>query len=288
MTDRRAADSVGEALFARIVADAPDAIAVQDMTARIEWVNPACERLYGWSLAEVRGRKPLDFILPPEARPDPAPIARFRYDPDSGLFGRDRLGRHMRRDGTTFWTRQSFELIDPGPGPGDRRVVITCRDVTGQVSTETVLRQVQVDLRHAAQHDDLTGRANRKRLGAHLAAPALRARIRARRVGVLVIDIDKFKDINDTLGHGAGDRTLCHVAEVLARVAGPGDLACRTGGTSSCSSASCPGAQLCSTPAPERCCARSSRGSRGRSRPSASAPPSGPARRARGRPRARK
>jgi PAS domain-containing protein len=85
MTDRRAADSVGEALFARIVAEAPDAIAVQDMTARIEWVNPACERLYGWSLAEVRGRKPLDFILPPEARPDPAPIARFRYDPDSGL-----------------------------------------------------------------------------------------------------------------------------------------------------------------------------------------------------------
>ena len=85
MTDRGAGDGAGRALFARIVADAHDAVAVQDMSARIEWVNPACERLYGWSLAEVRGRKPLDFILPPEARPDPAPIARFRYDPDSGL-----------------------------------------------------------------------------------------------------------------------------------------------------------------------------------------------------------
>ena len=178
----------------------------------------------------MRGRKPQDFVLPPEARPPADEIARFRYDPDSALFRRYQLGRHIRRDGTTFWTQQSFALIAPGPDPQDRRVVITCRDVTDQVSTEMALRQVQVDLRRAAHHDDLTGLANRKRLAEHLAAPALRARISEGRVGVLVIDIDKFKDINDTLGHGAGDRTLCHVARALARAAGPGDLACRTGG----------------------------------------------------------
>ena len=222
--------AAGQGLFARIVADANDAIVVQDMAARIEWVNPACERLYGWSLAEMRGRKPQDFVLPPEARPPADEIARFRYDPNSTLFRRYRLGRHVRRDGTSFWTQQSFALIAPGPDPQGRRVVITCRDVTDQVSTEMALRQVQVDLRHAAQHDDLTGLANRKRLAEHLAAPALRAEIAKGRVGVLVIDLDKFKDINDTLGHGAGDRTLCHVARALSRVAGPGDLACRTGG----------------------------------------------------------
>jgi diguanylate cyclase (GGDEF)-like protein/PAS domain S-box-containing protein len=223
-------DATAHRLFARILADAHDAITVQDMEARIEWVNPACERLYGWSLAEMRGRKPQEFALPPDARPDAAAIARFRYDPDSALFRRYQLGRHMRRDGTTFWTQQSFALLDPGPDLTDRRVVITCRDVTDQVSTEMALRQVQVDLRHAAHHDDLTGLANRKRLAEHLANPALRAGIAGGQVGVLVIDIDKFKDINDTLGHGAGDRTLCHVADALARVAGPHDLACRTGG----------------------------------------------------------
>lgn len=222
--------AAGQGLFARIVADAHDAIVVQDMAARIEWVNPACERLYGWSLDDMRGRKPQDFVLPPEARPRADEIARFRYDPDSALFRRYRLGRHMRRDGTTFWTQQSFALVALGPDPQDRRVVITCRDVTDQVSTEMALRQVQVDLRRAAHHDDLTGLANRKRLAEYLSAPALRAGIADGQVGVLVIDIDKFKDINDTLGHGAGDRTLAHVARALARVAGPRDLACRTGG----------------------------------------------------------
>ncbi len=220
----------GAALFHRIVAGAHDGIVVQDMDARIEWVNPACERLYGWTLAEMHGRKPQEFVLPPEARPPAEDIARFRYDPDSALFRRYQLGRHIRRDGTTFWNQQGFALIASGPDPCDRRVVITCRDVTDQVSTEMALRQVQVDLRHAAHHDDLTGLANRKRLAEYLDAPDIRAEIARGRLGVLVIDIDKFKDINDTLGHGAGDRTLAHVAHALARVAGPRDLACRTGG----------------------------------------------------------
>lgn len=218
------------ALFRGIVAGAHDGIVVQGMDARIEWVNPACERLYGWSLDEMRGRKPQEFVLPPEARPPPDEIARFRYDPGSALFRRYRLGRHVRRDGSTFWNQQAFAIVELGPDPGDRRVIITCRDVTDQVSTEMALRQVQVDLRHAAHHDDLTGLANRKRLAEHFDAPALRAEIAAGRLGVLVIDIDKFKDINDTLGHGAGDRTLCHVAAVLARLSGADDLACRTGG----------------------------------------------------------
>jgi diguanylate cyclase (GGDEF)-like protein/PAS domain S-box-containing protein len=218
------------ALFRGIVAGAHDGIVVQGLDARIEWVNPACERLYGWSLAEMRGRKPQEFVLPPETRPPPDEIARFRYDPGSALFRRYRLGRHIRRDGSTFWTQQSFALVGSGPGPDGCKVIVTCRDVTDQVSTEMALRRVQVDLRHAAHHDDLTGLANRKRLAEHLGAPPMRAAIAAGRLGVLVIDIDKFKDINDTLGHGAGDRTLAHVAAVLARVAGQGDLACRTGG----------------------------------------------------------
>ncbi|MFB9151098.1 putative bifunctional diguanylate cyclase/phosphodiesterase [Roseovarius ramblicola] len=220
----------GGALFRGIVAGAHDGIVVQGLDARIEWVNPACERLYGWTLDEMRGRKPQDFLLPPEMRPPPDEIAGFRYHADSALFRRYSLGRHIRRDGTTFWNQQGFALVDLGPGPGDRKVIITCRDVTDQVSTEMALRQVQVDLRHAAHHDDLTGLANRKRLVEHLGTPQVRAGIAAGRLGALVIDIDKFKDINDTHGHGAGDRTLVHVASVLAGAAGPGDLACRTGG----------------------------------------------------------
>ncbi len=221
-------EDAAQALFRRIVACAQDGIVVQDMEARIEWINPACERLYGWTLDQMRGRKPQEFILPPETRPSDTEIAAFRYDAQSALFGRYQLSRNIRRDGSTFWNQQSFALLDLGAA--GQKVVITCRDVTDQVSTEQVLRQAQVDLRHAAHHDDLTGLANRKKLAEHLAAAPVRAAMAQGALGVLVIDIDKFKEINDSLGHGAGDRTLAHVAGVLARVAGPRDLACRTGG----------------------------------------------------------
>ncbi len=227
LTDDSSGDGA-QALFRRIVAGAQDGIVVQDMAARIEWANPACERLYGWPLDQMRGRKPQEFILPPEARPPEAEIAGFRYDPGSALFGHYQLSRHMRRDGTTFWNQQSFALLDLGAG--GQKVVITCRDVTDQVSTEQALRQVQVDLRHAAHHDDLTGLANRKKLAEYLASSPVRAAMARGALGVLVIDIDKFKEINDSLGHRAGDRTLAHVAALLARLAGPRDLACRTGG----------------------------------------------------------
>lgn len=230
MAKARDQDETGAAddVFRRIVAGAQDGIVVQDMAARIEWANPACERLYGWPLEAMRGRRPQEFILPPESRPPEAEIAAFCYDPGSALFGRYQISRNIRRDGSTFWNQQSFALLDLGAR--GQKVVITCRDVTDQVSTEQALRQVQVDLRHAAHHDDLTRLANRKKLAEHLASGRVRTAMARGALGVLVIDIDKFKDINDSLGHRVGDRTLAHVAGILAQAAGPRDLACRTGG----------------------------------------------------------
>ena len=226
----RATDDADAPLFRRIVADAQDAIVVQDMAARIEWVNPACERLYGWRLDELRGRKPQELILPAETRPAPTGIAGFRYDPDGGLFRRDHLGRHL---GSTVWVQQSFALVDPGPDQADRKVVVTCRDVTDQVGRETTPQRRPDDPRIAAAHDDLTGLATRTRLAAHFATPPVRDAIRRGRLGVLLIDIDRFKDINDTRGQAAGDHVLRHVADLLAHAAeaaGPEELACRTGG----------------------------------------------------------
>jgi PAS domain S-box-containing protein len=253
----------GGALFRGIVAGAHDGIVVQGMDARIEWVNPACERLYGWSLDEMRGRKPQEFLLPSEARPSPDGIARFRYDTDSALFRRYRLDRHIRRDGTTFWNQQAFAVVDLGPDRRDRKVVITCRDVTDQVNTELALRQVQVDLRHAAHHDDLTGLANRKRLAEHLDAPQLRGEIARGRLGVLVIE-------------------RCATSPPCWRGwPGRATLPAAPAATNSCLSAPCQRARRHSMPAPERCCARSNARSPGRTRRSASGPPSGPALRAR-------
>ncbi|WP_412509661.1 putative bifunctional diguanylate cyclase/phosphodiesterase, partial [Roseovarius sp. SYSU LYC5161] len=207
-----------------------DGIVLQDVSGRIEWLNPAAERMFGWPLSDVIGRKPQEFVLPPDARPPAADIAGFRYDLDSPIFGRNLITRHMRRDGTFFWNQQSFAVIDPGPGADGKRVMITCRDVTEQVTTETDLRRAQVDLEHAAHHDDLTGLANRKRLAGYLASDGVARQVGRGALSVLQIDIDKFKDINDTLGHGAGDAALCHLARALRGCCGAEDLICRTGG----------------------------------------------------------
>ncbi len=87
--------------------------------------------------------------------------------------------------------------------------------------------------RHHALHDPLTGLANRTLLSAHV-EHALRAVSRDEGlVGALLLDVDRFKDVNDTLGHEAGDRLLLAVAERLAAASRASDLVARLGATSS-------------------------------------------------------
>ncbi len=207
-----------------------DGICLQDKHGRIEWVNPACEEMFGWALDEVRGRFSQEFILPDESRPPMEEIESFQYDRNSPLFGKHLISENIRRDGSRFWNQQTFSAIQLGPDEDHIKIIITCRDVTDQVNTNKALKQVQVDLKHAASHDDLTGLANRNKLSETLASERVIHLIATGRIGVLQVDIDKFKEINDTLGHAAGDATLRHVATALRSCTGLGDLVCRTGG----------------------------------------------------------
>jgi diguanylate cyclase (GGDEF)-like protein len=99
-----------------------------------------------------------------------------------------------------------------------RGIVYNARDITEA-------RQLQEELRHRATHDGLTGLANRGLLAERLAAlpadgPA----------GVLVLDLNGFKQINDRYGHHAGDELLVTVATRLTALLRPGDVAARLGG----------------------------------------------------------
>jgi len=110
-------------------------------------------------------------------------------------------------------------LHDPAVGA----VILTTRDVT-----ERVLLQEQ--LAHQAFHDELTGLANRG-LFADRLEHALASRGRQRRpVAVLFLDLDGFKTVNDTLGHGAGDAVLREVGRRLVDAVRPGDTVARLGG----------------------------------------------------------
>ncbi|MET9798093.1 putative bifunctional diguanylate cyclase/phosphodiesterase [Nocardiopsis alba] len=83
---------------------------------------------------------------------------------------------------------------------------------------------------HQANHDELTGLANRKLLTVRAHREILRARQQGSRVGLLLLDLDRFKEVNDTLGHPTGDRLLVTLARRLTHSVRPNDLVARLGG----------------------------------------------------------
>lgn len=92
------------------------------------------------------------------------------------------------------------------------------------------LEQAKDRIEHNSLHDPLTGLGNRRKLDAHLEALAERSRGETVNIGILHIDLDRFKQINDTLGHAAGDALLVHVGEILRSTVDPNDLVGRIGG----------------------------------------------------------
>ena len=217
---------------ARLIANhARDGLVLQDIRGRIEWANPAYLRMFGRSLSSITGINPLEFCLPPESRPSDADIAAFRYKPEEGLSESYEIIENIRSNGERFWNQLSFGLVQVGEGEENTKVIVICRDVSDQVSTEQALRQAKIEIEYAATHDELTGLANRKLLKSYLASAHVRRCLRNGRVGILQMDVNFFKQINDRLGHNAGDAALVHVARQLERLSGGGaNLACRTGG----------------------------------------------------------
>ena len=124
-----------------------------------------------------------------------------------------------RTDGTEFPAEISVNPL----GSAGRELLITVRDVTARKRTEEAL------LRHAL-HDSLTGLPNRVLLLDRLAMSLARSSRRRARVGVLFLDLDRFKLFNDSRGHAAGDALLRGVAERLRLAIRPGDTVARFGG----------------------------------------------------------
>lgn len=211
-----------------VVASANDGLIVQNLEGIILWANPAYLVLLGMPADKVIGRNPLSFCLPPEDTPSDAEIAAFRYDPEDPSFATLHQARNLRGNNEIFWNQISVSFrVAPS---GEHHAILACRDVTEQVENEEKLRQTTAQLTFSASHDGLTQIPNR---GAMVAACTRQLKLAAEqgtRVGLLHLDIDFFKEINDSKGHGAGDATLIHVAQKLQTAARPNDLVARVGG----------------------------------------------------------
>ena len=124
-----------------------------------------------------------------------------------------------------------FPALSGPSGPGaDEEDLAFFEAVTDVVDVASgALRAVEVS-RHAALHDPLTGLANRSLIIDHLAVALARAGRRSTLAAVIFLDLDDFKQINDTLGHAAGDELLVRVGERLRNAVRPADTLGRWGG----------------------------------------------------------
>jgi diguanylate cyclase (GGDEF)-like protein len=135
------------------------------------------------------------------------------------VHGRESALRHKHRDGVHVLLNASAQF------DGDNRLL----SVTAFVTDITARKRAELELKQQATHDALTGLPNRIFLEEKLPS-ILNFAARGQVNAVLLVDLDGFKQINDTLGHAAGDALLCEVARRLRRHTREGDIVARLGG----------------------------------------------------------
>jgi diguanylate cyclase (GGDEF)-like protein/PAS domain S-box-containing protein len=180
-----------------------------DDEGRFRYASPSVRDVLGYSADELVGR-PLELASRPE---EPA------SDPPSSAPGGGRALRVVRKDGEVV----HLEVVENAPADAAGPMGFA-RDVSRQ-------KELEEQLTHTALHDPLTGLPNRALFWDRLRqATRLAERAPERLFAVLMLDLDRFKTVNDTLGHLAGDQLLLGVARRLERCVRPGDTVSRFGG----------------------------------------------------------
>ena len=201
-----------------VLSSMSEAVAVVDLDFRFVSVNPAFCRMTGYDEDEAVG---LDGSALDSDQHSPEFYRQVRQTlQDSGHWQGEMWQR--RKDGEEFlgW----IELSEVRDASGERtRFVAVANDVTDK-------KRAEQELRYLANYDTLTGLPNRTLLSERLARAVVRARRIESRVAVLFLDLDRFKDINDSMGHAAGDRILKAAAARLLSTVRETDTVARLGG----------------------------------------------------------
>ncbi len=204
--------------FRALVQSSSDVIVLLAPDLTIRYHTPSVERVLGYGENELVGRRLTELV----AEDDAQRLGGFFADvcaTVSAPMPRD-LGLR-RKDGTVVQLESVFNNLLDAPNVGG--VVLTARDVTER-------RALEVQLAYQAFHDSLTGLANRALFAERVTHAIERGARRQNLFAVLFIDLDDFKTVNDSLGHGVGDELLVVVAERLRAAIRPEDTCARLGG----------------------------------------------------------
>ncbi|HKT04667.1 MAG TPA: EAL domain-containing protein [Rugosimonospora sp.] len=206
-----------EERFRALVQGSSDVTEVVDPDAVITYVSPAIERVMGYRAEDVVGTSLLDRLDPEDHAATQAMLRKVLAAPGSEQ--REEM-RAQHVDGTWHWHETSARnLLDH---PAVRGIVVNHRDITAR-------RAVEDRLAYQASHDPLTGVANRSAFLRALERAGTLAALGDQAIAVLFLDLDGFKQVNDALGHAAGDELLATVGAVLRRCVLGADLVGRLG-----------------------------------------------------------
>jgi len=217
ITERRQATAEMRRLSSALEQTA-DAVVISSREGIIEYVNPAFEKITGYSRAEALGQKT-------------SIIKSDRHDRDfyqnmwetilSGKVYRDVM-INRRKDGTLYYEEKSITPLLDEQGQVVN-FISTGMDITERMEAEERLH-------HLAYHDVLTDMPNRALFMERLSHALSRRYSEDYLIAILFLDIDRFKNINDTLGHDSGDRLLQSFSHMLLKCVREGDTVARLGG----------------------------------------------------------
>lgn len=206
-------------LLTKALESSSNAIVITDKDAHVEWANPAFEKLTGFKLLDVLWKQPKEFVSSGKQSQS------FYKDMwDTILAKRPWSGEiiNKRKDGTLYYEDLSITPVLNAQKEIQNFIAIM-QDITDR-------KEKEKNIEHLAYYDYLTNLPNRRLFSEHL-AQIIRSRQRfTNHAALLLLDLDKFKQLNDTLGHDYGDMLLIEVSVRLERTIRAKDIVARLGG----------------------------------------------------------
>lgn len=205
-------------LLARVFECTSEAVMITDAGNRILEVNPAFSKMTGYLPEEVIGQDP-----------------RILASGDTPRSTIERMWKALNQEGS--WEGEVWDRKKDGGVYLKMLKISTAYDEKGQVENYIAnfhdiseRKKAEDRLHHMAHHDPLTGLSNRASLEAQMVRALASAKREGSIIGVMLIDMDNFKQVNDTLGHNVGDELLIQIAHRLTDSVRASDLVARIGG----------------------------------------------------------